>query len=504
MFDLVFQEEPYSNLCINVNGTKVRLRAFEHRIYVSKPNDLTHQELSVYVPEEYYENKTIHGYTKMNAPILLPNTVGGYRPGYFERPGLNHHGMNNAAALALAHGFVVVCPLCRGIGLKDEEGKNIGMAPATLVDLKAAVRYLRYNAKRIPGDKEHIITNGTSAGGAMSSLLGVSGNHAFFEPYLKEIGAAEERDDVFASSCYCPIIDLEHADNAYEWEFCGHTTYSQKHFVFNEDMAKKLGITEEEKDSLYHNGHPVFDKMTAEQKELLFSREMITKKLASEQILLSEELKKKYPAYLNSLMLKDENGHSLELDENGTGSFLLFMERKVLESMQKAFHEGTNFTSLDWITCKGGMPISFDWEQFVAWRQRMKATPSFDQLGESPSPENMVFADATNDYRHFNDVSYANDQSGWKKAEDEQIRCYNPLHYVDDSNTTCASHFRVRAGTKDCDTSLAISAELSLKLMNKGFNVDYALPWGVVHSGDYDLDDLFNWIPSSLQMGNER
>jgi len=72
------------------------------------------------------------------------------------------------------------------------------------VDLKAAVRYLRYNDKAMPGNAEKIISNGTSAGGAMSSLLGATGNNSDYEPYLQEIGAADARDDIFAASCYCP------------------------------------------------------------------------------------------------------------------------------------------------------------------------------------------------------------------------------------------------------------------------------------------------------------
>ena len=47
-----------------------------------------------------------------------------------------------------------------------------------------------------------------------------------FEPYLEDMGAAKERDDVFASVCYCPIIDLEHADMAYEWMY-GNTDSRQ-------------------------------------------------------------------------------------------------------------------------------------------------------------------------------------------------------------------------------------------------------------------------------------
>ena len=67
----------------------------------------------------------------------------------------------------------------------------------------------------MPGNAEKIITDGTSAGGAMSALLGTTGNNPAYEPYLKAMGAADARDDVYASVCYCPITDLNHADIAY-------------------------------------------------------------------------------------------------------------------------------------------------------------------------------------------------------------------------------------------------------------------------------------------------
>ena len=35
---------------------------------------------------------------------------------------------------------------------------------------------------------------------------------------------------------------------------------------------------------------------------------------------------------------------------------------------------------------------------------------------------------------------------------------------------------------------------LTAKLRMNGKSVDYALPWGVPHSGDYDLNELFKWI----------
>ena len=83
-----------------------------------------------------------------------------------------------------------------------QKGKTVytGRAPKGLLDLKAAVRYLRFFDRDMLGDAEHIITDGTSAGGAMSSLLGSTGNNPSYEPMLKAMGAADTRDDVFALS----------------------------------------------------------------------------------------------------------------------------------------------------------------------------------------------------------------------------------------------------------------------------------------------------------------
>ncbi len=47
--------------------------------------------------------------------------------------------------------------ISRGRTLKDGE-KFIGKAPAALVDLKAAVRYLKVNDKFMPGDANKIIS----------------------------------------------------------------------------------------------------------------------------------------------------------------------------------------------------------------------------------------------------------------------------------------------------------------------------------------------------------
>lgn len=55
-------------------------------------------------------------------------------------------------------------------------------------------------------------------------------------------------------------------------------------------------------------------------------------------------------------------------------------------------------------------------------------------------------------------------------------------------------NWRIRHGAFDRDTSIAIPVILATMLKNKGYEVDFALPWGLPHSGDYDLEELFTWI----------
>ena len=90
----------------------------------------------------------------------------------------------------------------------------------------SAQRALQFDANA--GVKSSIeLFDGTSAGGAMSSLMGATGNNPAYEPLLKAMGAAQERDDVFASVCFCPITDLDHADMAYEWLYNGTDSRQQ-------------------------------------------------------------------------------------------------------------------------------------------------------------------------------------------------------------------------------------------------------------------------------------
>jgi acetyl esterase/lipase len=139
--------------------------------------------------------------------------------------------------LALAAGFVVVSPGCRGRDNTAADGTYYGKAPAAIVDLKAAVRYVRHNAGVMPGNANWIITTGVSAGGALSALLGASGDSPLYGAYLREIGAADADDRVFASAAFCPIADLDHADMAYEWMYGAVPTRSG---LQDQDLSRQL------------------------------------------------------------------------------------------------------------------------------------------------------------------------------------------------------------------------------------------------------------------------
>lgn len=72
------------------------------------------------------------------------------------------------------------------------------------------------------------------------------------------------------------------------------------------------------------------------------------------------------------------------------------------------------------------------------------------------------------------------------------VKLLNPTKYIGEADT--AKYWRIRHGAFDRDTSLAIPVILATLLENKGYDVDFFLPWGLPHSGDYDLEELFAWI----------
>lgn len=489
-YDLKFNPNKYVSKETEINGQKIKYRAYENVVYVKNPVDKDYQNMNIYIPEEYFNNSSIGNYNSNNAPIFFPNTVGGYMPGKADTVGLSRDGKANSLAYALSKGYVVAAPGVRGRTLTDSKGNYTGKAPAAIVDLKAAVRYLYLNDEIMPGDANKIISNGTSAGGALSALLGATGNSTDYLPYLKEIGAADTRDDIFAVSAYCPITNLENADSAYEWMYNGVNSYSRMEFTKN-TSAKEYNDR-----SLTHS--------------------TVQGNLTEDEIKISNRLKALFPIYLNSLKLTDDRGNLLTLDKNGNGSFKYYLATIIKISANNALKDGKDISQFKKaFTIENDKVVAVNLDIYTHIGDRMKSPPAFDSI-DSSSGENNLFGDKKSDSKHFTKFSFDiankdaieyfrtgkfNDKNNKivvpKMADKNIIKMMNPMYYID--NNTPTKYWRIRHGAIDKDTSLAIPAILALKLKNSGKIVNFAVPWGQGHGGDYDLEALFNWIDSVVK-----
>jgi hypothetical protein len=233
----------------------------EDILYTPKPTTPKFQRLSIFVPEPYMKEGgvinpegTMNGYTATTVPVIFENNSAGY----MQMPHVWLGGPRCFAEQYLEKGFVYVTCGNRGHESKDADGTRVGKAPTNLIDLKMGIRFIRHNAAALPGDMNKIISVGWSAGGAMSSLLATTGNNANYNELLAANGAfMDESDAVYAAQIYCPIIDLEHADLAYEWCFAADKENEDSPEgpggvmdAFREALSKKLG----EKYIAYFNG----------------------------------------------------------------------------------------------------------------------------------------------------------------------------------------------------------------------------------------------------------
>ena len=469
---LVFDVDDYAEESILVGEETVYYRAYRDVVYVKNPvlaaaanpfggeddPPTIYQVLNVFVPTDI----ALEDYETDDTPIFFPNGMGGYMPA------LPLDTDRAEIQMALAKGYVVVTPGVRGRTNYDPVTLEWnGKAPSVIVDLKASVRYLRFNDKIMPGDAEKIIVSGTSGGGAISTLLGATGNNKEYEPYLEEIGAAKEKDDIFATNAYCPITNLDNSDTAYEWQWYGINDY---YFLGGGTME-------------------------------------------GDQLIVSEELKDMFPAYLNSLKLyayeprnakgvglahapgQVKKGVALRLNAAGEGTFKEYVIGFIIDSAQAALDNGADLSEHDWITIEDGIVTDLDWDEYLLYERRMKPAPAFDGIYH-PSWENSLFGTATISDQHFTQYSFETPYSTWEAplADWAPVKMMNPMYYIGASGTTSSHYWRIRHGALDADTSVAIPIILTTKLMNTGHDVDFAVPWDQGHGGNYDLEELFDWI----------
>ena len=478
---LAFDVKNYESMSTTVDNKEIKYRAFEYIPYVANPIDIDQQYMNIYVPEEYFNNGTINGYNTQTAPIFMPNAVGGYMPSQAMTPKVEN-GKPNSVLYALSRGYVVASPATRGRTNKASDGNFIGKAPAVIVDLQAATAYLHANDSTMPGNANRIITNGTSAGGAVSLLQGATGNNSDFQPYLQALGAATAATNVYAVSAYAPITNLDAADMAYEWSYKGITSFNKVTMGQGELPQANVG------------GNTAPPQRTTQRVNL-----------NADDVAYSNLLSEHFPEYVNNLQLHDSMGRVLKLDKNGNGTFKNYVKAFIIDAANKAQAKGTDLSKHTYFVRdnKTGAIKDINWEAYNQFVSRSKAPGAFDSRSND-SGENNLFGTSATDNNHFTITAALHDTTPNQDVYVENakiVTMMNPMNYLGSPAATNARYYRIRYGTADSNTSVAIPLIVGTRAQNLGYNVDMATPFDVDHSGDYDLEDLFNWMDNIVKNG---
>ena len=521
----------------------------EDVLYSPKADVPAFQRLSVYAPKEYMNvDGTVNpageccGYTAATAPVLFETNAAGY----MQMPHKWLGGPRCDGEKYLRRGVIYVTAGCRGRESRNGAGEPVGKAPITLIDTKMAIRFLRHNRSALPGDWNRVISCGVSAGGAMSSLLGVTGDHPDYDEHLRRAGAfMDESDAVFAAQIYCPIIDLEHADLAYEWCFGADATCedsfagpAETMTPFKEALSGKLA----ERYIDYVNGlnlrHPVtgqalslnLDGRSGGFYDYLMNLlgESATKFLKRKGDDAADYVSGNYTYEAPAKPPKQDNPDMHHVGPNAgmgekppkpltVGEMMLrppkgvpFREMKLpMETRQGTDKRG-------WLKWDGERAEIIGLDTYVLnHRRRMKPCTAFDKL-TNDSGENDAFGDANHPNRHFDGqigaaigvlaeqfpqeaALYGPGYADMDEALLERVRVFNPMNYIDDERGAKAGHFRIRVGASDADTAFTVSMTLALRLQNAGHAVDYALVWDQPHcDADYP-GEVLDWIDEICQ-----
>ncbi len=486
-------------------------------VYVANPASLDYETLGIYVPGAYLEasangdgtytasvksDAQVGQFTAATAPYVLPVNTPGFNAS--QAPTWLADGIANYTQA----GMIYLQPGIRGRdNTTDSQGQEVvGGAPWGVTDLKAAIRYVRYNKDVLPGDTDKIVSFGHSGGGAQSAILGASGDSTLYNPYLEALGAAMKdkegnpiSDAPYGTMTWSPITSLDYADAAYEWnlgQFADSNTRAEGTFT----QA------------------------------------------------LSQDLAKEYANYINQLGLKHE-GQALTLAESSEGiytqgSYATYLEGVVNQSLNN-FLADTSFPYTSDGAGPGGSTESVTYETAQAYIDRLnaeaqwvtydaatntakissladfakyvktasKSVPAFDALDRSLA-ENAVFGVADANELHFDQLVarlLKNNQAKYESLTDwnsqyvtdfesdlaktdslgktiaERQDLYNPMFYLTSAysgyqTSKPAPHWRIRSGLSQGDTALTVETNLALALENQANgavkSVDFATVWG--------------------------
>ena len=502
--------------------------------YAATPQASDYETLGIYVPGAYFTGTdngngtytatinasgAVGSFTAATAPTVLPVNT----PGYSAQKPPSEYSYDTIKAYMEA-GFIYVHAGLRG---KDSNSQTYsGNAPWGVTDLKAAVRYRRYNAASIPGDAAKVYVFGHSGGGAQSAVAGASGDSGLFAPYLAALGAATTdtsgkalSDAVAGAMCWCPITTLDSANAAYEWnmgQFASSGTRAEGTWTraYSQDLAAA------------------------------------------------------FPAYLNELKLTDSDGKPLSLESSSKGTYLAGSYYDHLVAViQKSLNDFLSATSFPYTPSStemagmgpggGGAPsgggpdgqsssetttyntveeyiaslnsssrwVAYDastntatitgLEGFVtSQKNASKDVGAFDGVGRAQT-ENLVMGSGENKL-HFSSSSREviskgqskySALSGWSDdygvaayekdlaTKDSvgtdmatRVSMYDPLYYLTQDSkgrgtSIIAPAWRIRTGITQGDTASTVEVNLALALQQAGVrSVDFATIWGQGHT----------------------
>ena len=486
-------------------------------VYVANPASLDYETLGIYVPGAYLEasdngdgtytasvksDAQVGQFTAATAPYVLPVNTPGYNAS--QAPTWLADGI----ASYTQAGMIYLQPGIRGRdNTIDSQGQEVvGGAPWGVTDLKAAIRYVRYNKDVLPGDTDKIVSFGHSGGGAQSAILGASGDSTLYNPYLEALGAAMKdkegnpiSDAPYGTMTWSPITSLDYADAAYEWnlgQFADSNTRAEGTFTqaLSQDLAKEYAN--------YIN-----------QLGLKHEGQALTLTESSEGIYTQGS----YATYLEGVVNQSLNNFLADTsfpytsDGAGPGVSTESVTYETAQAYIDSLNAETQWVTYDAAANRAKISSLADFAKYV--KTASKSVPAFDALDRSLA-ENAVFGVADANELHFDQLVarlLKNNQAKYESLTDwnsqyvtdfesdlaktdslgktiaERQDLYNPMFYLTSAysgyqTSKPAPHWRIRSGLSQGDTALTVETNLALALENQANgavkSVDFATVWG--------------------------
>lgn len=486
-------------------------------VYVANPASLDYETLGIYVPGAYLEasdngdgtytasvksDAQVGQFTAATAPYVLPVNTPGYNAS--QAPTWLADGI----ASYTQAGMIYLQPGIRGRdNTTDSQGQEVvGGAPWGVTDLKAAIRYVRYNKDVLPGDTDKIVSFGHSGGGAQSAVLGASGDSTLYNPYLEALGAAMKdkegnpiSDAPYGTMTWSPITSLDYADAAYEWnlgQFADSNTRAEGTFTqaLSQDLAKEYANYINQL-GLKHEGQAL---TLAESSEGIYTQGS-------------------YATYLEGVVNQslnnflDDTSFPYTSDGAGPGGSTESVTYETAQAYIDSLNAETQWVTYDAAANRAKISSLADFAKYV--KTASKSVPAFDALDRSLA-ENAVFGVADANELHFDQLVarlLKNNQAKYESLTDwnsqyvtdfesdlaktdslgktiaERQDLYNPMFYLTSAysgfqTSKPAPHWRIRSGLSQGDTALTVETNLALALENQANgavkSVDFATVWG--------------------------